>query len=284
LYEEQTMSHELETLQLPDGMTIDAHARALRGELSRITGLKLNSTHTGTFHIGSSIADVQIETNALQIRLPLGEARSLAQKLQTSHELPTTVRYVLVERQLFVQGEAPLEPETLVESMLQIAMGLRMALGKRTRSNATEKLTPEQVDQVVRQLAVSPEDIVRGASQWEIHQRSSGEATPVTLYLDDGGVVASRKVLAVTTDHESFASLAHGALHVNGRLQRCRLAWHDGYIVAEARMPYGLLNANVLALHLCGVATAARHAQPVLDILLKVAAIEREFRRVFTEV
>lgn len=278
------MPHEFESLQLPDGVTIDARARALHGELSRITGLKLNSAHEGTFHIGAAVADVQIETNALQVRLPLGEAQALGQKLQASHELPTTVRYVLVEKQLCVQGEAPLEPETLAESMLHIATGLRMALGKRARGNSAEKLTLEQVDRIVRQLDVPPEDIVRGEGQWEIHQRLSGEATPVTLYLDEADVVVSRKVLAVAANHESLESLAYGALHVNARLQHSRLAWREGYIAAEARVPCGLLSAGTLEQHLRGVAAAARHAHPVLDILLKFAAIEREFRRVFTEV
>jgi hypothetical protein len=264
-------SIELERFRLKASLNGD-ESRVQRA-LRKAEGLRMIAGDRGLLTAGEQVAEVRLEPNEqVRVSLSVPAPASRMQAVESIQAMPGNLRYALTEGGAALLADTQLDGQLhLSQSFREISDGLlqtRRAVAP-ARQETDAPLKKDRVQEVLQELDWKEGQVVEQEDGWELRPRLRGEAVPVQVRMEQGGLRLFRVVLRRVPCGGEAASepVADQTLRFNARLRHVRLAVGEGRLVAETRLHSGLVRATWLSTAAFAVAVAARHVETVLRIL-----------------
>ncbi len=286
------MTQTIEKMRQTDAMLQSLPRRKQRhdpaGALGKVDGVMYFGGHQGMISLGDDAGELDVGVDgSIRLRADVALPARPLEVLRATHQMPGNLRYAR-DRQggtlladTRIDGAAHL-PQTL--GVLRSAM-LR-TLNSRPDAAAEFGWDPVEHGAVREALAGLPwagDGVVERDDGWELRPRLRGDAVPVRMRIEPGGLRLKRVVLGQLPGGQTAASaaVADQTVRINACLRHARLAVADGQLIAETRLEPWLIQPDWLATAASAVAVAARHAATTLRLLAEQPAVADTYIMMF---
>ena len=269
---------------LPRGRHRHDPARAL----GKADGVLYFGGHKGIVPLGDDAAELDVGVDgSLRIRAGAALSATPLDALLATNRLPGNLRYARDRQGEALVADTQIDGVTHLPQTLQVLRGA-MLRTLQSKADAAPDAAPDAVDHgAVREaLAGLPwagDGVVEQDDGWELRPRLRGDAVPVRMMIEPGGLWLGRVVLHQLPGADTAAcrAVADQAVRINACLRHARLAVAGGRLVAEARLEAWLVQPDWLATAAWAVAVAARHAATPLRLLAEQPAVADTYIMMF---